>query len=643
MISFFRRVMSSWIVLGLLGLLLVAFVVTGVGDPFGGGGPPPGSLAKVGDKAITEVEFGKQFDRFMRRAREQTPTLTNEQAAREGGVEQLLEQLIGATAVDQFGRKYGVAVSDQAVDAEIASIPAFQLAGKFDQATFERVLVEQRVTTKELRDDLRSSAVTRQVLAPIAIGAQAPRGLVDPYVALLLEQRRGSIAVIPARNFAPKAPPTAQQIEAFYKANQSRYTIPERRGFRYALLTKDMLAAKSVPTEAELRQYFEDNKDSYGGVEQRRLSQVVVQDQATAQKIAARAKGGEAFAAVAQQLAGYTAADLALGEQTREKLAGATSVTVAAAAFAAPSGGIVGPVQSDFGWHVLRVDAITPVRAKSFESVRADIEKQVRAEKAEDLLAKAVADIEDALTQGESLADVAKSNGLQVVSVPPLTQNGIAQDPRYQPDAVGRAVLEKAFGVDPGEEPSVQELGGDRFAILEVQDVVSAAPAPLKDIRPIVAAQWAQRQAMQAAKAIADAVAAEAAKGVPLAQALAKRGLPAPETVAGRRADLGRGGQQVPPPLALMFSLPSGSARPLAAPNDQGYFVVKVEEVKKASADSDLNVVGSMQAQMSQSLPDELAAQFARAVEADVGVKRSAGTIANVKKRYLGTASADEQ
>ena len=642
MLTFFRKALSSWIVLALLGLLLVAFVITGVGDPFGGGGPAAGSLAKVGETNITEPAFRQRFDQMLQQARQQNPTATAEQAAREGLVEQLLEQMVGIEALEQFARAQGLAYSEAAIDREIAAIPAFQIAGRFDQATYEQALAAQRMTDRELREGLRGDALRRQLLVPVTYGVQPPRALAEPYASLLLERRRGAIATVPADRITDIPAPTDAQINAFYRANIARYTLPERRAFRYALLTKaDAVARVSIP-EADIKRYYDERQEIYGGIEQRGLSQVVVQDQAVAQRIAQRAKAGEPFATVAAELAGYAPSDVALGVLNRAGLTETTNAEIAAATFAAPSGGVVGPIRSDFGWHVLRVDSVVPGQARSLAEVRDEIVATLRAERAEDLLSDQIAEIEDAFADGQSFADVTAANELTPVQVPSATRDGRTTEQGVQLSPQVAPLIPRAFEAAPGEEPSVQELNPDTFAVLEVTDVIEPTPVPLAQIRANVAADWRREEQQRRAKALADAIVAEVRGGTPLAQALAKRGLPAPQMVDRRRIETAQDGR-VPPPLALMFTMPKGSVRTLEGPDDLGYFIVTTDEVIPGDPSTAPQILQATQAEMVRNAEEELLGQFARAVEAEVGVERDASAIQAVKQRYLGQAPATDE
>lgn len=640
MLSFIRRALGSWVVLLLLGLLVVAFVITGIGDPMGGGGVAAGSVAKVGDENITEAEFAQDFDRFMRRARETNPALTNAEAAQQGAVEQVLDQMIRSAALEQFGREQRVSISQRAVDGQIASIPAFQSGGKFDEPTFRRLLQQQRITERELRDGLTGDAIRGQLLQNLSIGATVPRTLVEPYAALLLETRTGSIGTVLAN--ADVGAPTPAQLEAFYKTNIKAYTLPERRGFRYALLTQDGAMASVVTTDADIKRYYDENQETYGGIEQRQLSQVVVPTQDAAAKIAARVKAGEPFATVASALAGYSAADLDVGQVTQKRFADATSPAVAAAAFGAAANGVAGPIKSDFGWHVVQVRQIVASPKRALEAVRADIVAKLRADHAPDALSDAVAAAQDAFEEGKSFADVARERKLTVAQVPPVTATGAAPGTDYRFDTKLAPVLKAAFDPENAGQPSVQEIDKTTFALLDVGDTVAATPVPLAQIGPQVAANWAAVERMKRAKAAADAIVADVAKGKTLAAAMAERRLPAPQSASIRRLDVGQQGK-VTPPIAALFTLPERGVRAIPGPNGAGWLIVRVDKVTPGDPALAPQIAQATRAQIANAMPDELARQFTNAVEREVGVKRDAKAIARLRTRYLGGSGAAAQ
>jgi peptidyl-prolyl cis-trans isomerase D len=142
---------------------------------------------------------------------------------------------------------------------------------------------------------------------------------------------------------------------------------------------------------------------------------------------------------------------------------------------------------------------------------------------------------------------------------------------------------------------------------------------------------------------MADAIVAEVRGGTPLAQALSKRGLPAGQPFDGRRVQIAQQGGQVPPPLALMFSMPKGSVRALQGPSNLGYFIVTTELVEPGDPQTMPQVLQATQAEMQRNVGEELLAQFARSVEQKIGVRRNDAAIRELKQRYLGQAPADDE
>ncbi|MGL4541940.1 MAG: SurA N-terminal domain-containing protein, partial [Polymorphobacter sp.] len=544
MLLFFRKWLTSWPVLALLSLVLVAFVVTGVQDPFGGsGGVASGNVATVGKAGISETALLAQFDRTIKNARAENPTLTAQIAAQQGAMGQVLEQMIASAALEQYAAKLGIAISDRAVDGEIANIEAFRVNGKFDQATYKRVLADQRLSERDLRADIKGSMVRRQLLVPVAAGAQVPRGMAEPYAALLLETRAGQIALVPVAAVAAPAAPTDAQIEKFYQANKARYTLPERRAFRYALIDREAIAAGVSVSDAEIAKYFDANRDKFGGIETRRLAQVVVADEAKARSITTAVRAGSPFAAVAAAQGGFSATDIALGVQTKAKFAAATNAAVADAAFAAPVRGVTDPVKSDFGWHVVTVEAINLPNANGATAARDEIIATLRREKIENAIADTVAQIEDGFSGGSSFAELAKQFNLTVVSVPAMTADGRTMDNATYSFAPGAALLlGKAFNADPADTGSVVELvdGSERgqYAVLELGTIVPPTPAALAKIRPAVVAAWEAETRLATLKTKVDAVLAAVAKGTSLDAALAANKLPPAQPIGGRRIDV---------------------------------------------------------------------------------------------------------
>lgn len=630
MLSSFRRGLMAKLMLGVLFLTLVAMVITGFGTGGGGlgdlGGLRAGTVASVEGEKITAERLRDETQRQFERVRREQPELDFAAFLSRGSMEEVLDQLLDLTAITVFGREQGLGVSREMIDRDIAGVPAFQdLTGRFDDATFRRVLAQERLTEQQLRDDLQARLIQRQLVLPVAGSAFVPNAIAQQYASLLLEQRSGIVGAVPSAAMGTGAEPTEAEINAFYRTSQARYTIPERRVLRYALFGAEQVASASQATDAEIEAAYRQNP-AYAARESRSISQVVLQNEAAARAFAQKVAGGTAFAAAALQ-AGYSPADTALGVNTREALAGKSSPQVAAAAFGAAKGATVGPIRSPFGWHVLRVDDVVVNAARPLAAVRGEIAAQIQQRKATDAISDLAARIEEAIGDGSSFEEIVAAQKLAVVETPPVTARGAAPDnPGWQAPAELQPLLEGAFAVEPGDDPAVETVQeNQRYALVAVARAVPAAAPPLARIRDRVKADLIARRASERARAVATAIVAKINAGTAPAQAFASAGvkLPPVQTLTATRRDIARQNAQVPPPMAMMFSLPRGKARLLPAPDGRGWFVVYLERIVPGDARKEPGLAEAVRGQFAQILGDEYARQFTGAIRSSLKVKRN--------------------
>src|SRR5205085_9224265 len=147
---------------------------------------------------------------------------------------------------------------------------------------------------------------------------------------------------------------------------------------------------------------------------------------ATANAIAQRAKSGGNLAAAAAP-AGANAAVTALQDQTQAVYAGVAGQQAAAAVFAAAQGALVGPLKTDFGWVVVKVDSISKVPGKSLDQARAEIAAKINADKRKAAIEDLVEKVETALDHGSNFEEAIAAAKLQSTSTPPITATGASR------------------------------------------------------------------------------------------------------------------------------------------------------------------------------------------------------------------------
>jgi len=644
MLSAVRRSARSWAAAAILFIALVAIVITGFGTGgFGGlgsltGGPQAGeALASVGDRTVTDNEFQDIVNRQYARARQQQPELGMAEFLAEA-FDPLLDQMIVGLAVDQFGEEQGIRVSDRMIDAEIVNITAFHdAAGRFDNAIFQRALQGQGLTEAQLREDIARSLMQRQLLGPIARGGIVPQGIIREYANLMLERRRGAIGFVPAEQLRAGIEPTPAEIATFYQRNRGRFTIPERRVIRYAMIGAEQVAQAARATDREIAAFYRQNSAAYGPRETRDLQQIVLTDQAAAQRFAQRIRSGGSFAQAAQE-AGFGAADITASNQTRDGFARTTNAAVANAAFAAAQGAMVGPIRSELGFHFARVERINRTAGRPLESVRAEIARNIEQRKAAEALDDLVARVEERISDGASLEEIAEAERLNLVTTPPVTAAGQSTGQPFVIAPEMQPMLRSAFEIDAEEpEPLVEQIvPNQRYAVLAVERTIPAAPPPLAQIQTQVREALIMQRALERARAVADQIVERINRGTAPAAAFAQAPvrLPAPESVDRQRLELNA--QNVPPPLLTLFALPQGRARVIPAPSNAGWFVVHHQQRTPGDASANPLAIRAMGQGLTESAAEEMAQQFARAIQQATGAERNEDAIRAARERLLG-------
>ena len=642
MLTAFRRATKSTIgiiVIAFVGLMIVigfaAADLSNVG--LGSGALPDATLAKAGPYEITDREMSATMQRRLAQVREQNPEAGYSALA--GDFDPLLQSLIDQRALEAFARKHGFVVSKRLIDAEIAKLPGVRgLGGQISTEAYQAFLDRQRMTDAELRQLIGGTLLQQLLLTPAASNARVPIGIATPYASMLLEERRGEVALLPLAPFAQGLNPTDPQIQQFYAQNRNRYMVPEQRVLRLARIGPEQVASVAA-TEQEITAYYNANQDQYGAKDIRVISQAVVPDQNVARQIAQRARSGQSFVEAVRP-AGLSAQDVSVGPQNRSEFARLAGDEVAAQAFRAAAGAIVGPVQSDLGWHVVKIDSVRTQPGRSLAQVRDEIASRITAEKRTNALADIVDKVQDAIDGGANFVEAARAASLPVTQTPAVTASGTARgNPSYKFPEELTPALKSGFELAPTDEPVLDQLAGDAgFALVSPAQVIPAAPAPLASIRDQVRQDWIQQQASQRARAAAQAIVSRASGNVSLADAVRQAGvsLPPVQQASARRIQLSEMGDRVPAPLRVLFSTAEGKVQVGTDPEGRGFFVVKVNEIIPGNALNQPRLIAQVQEQFSEPAAQEYAQQFLNAAKQEVGVERNEAAIRAAKERIIG-------
>ena len=644
MLSLFRRLIYSKVGVIVSGIVLVLIALAFAGGDvsslrtqgmaaLGGGGD---TVATIGKVTISAPEFKQRVQQEMEGYRQQQPTLDMAQFIAGGGLDATLQRLTNAVALEQFGRAQGMLVSRRAVDGQIASIPGLQgPSGQFDPVLFRQLLADRHLSEAGVRADLERDTIASQLTGGLLKPTTVPLQLALPYASLALEKRAGTIGLIPSKAMPTGPAPTPAELQAFYTRNIGRYTVPERRAIRYARVTPEQVAAQARPSEAEIAQAYAADRATYAATEKRTISQVVVLDQAGAQAIAAKVKGGTALAAAAS--AAGLEASVHKGVD-RATYAGVTSPAVAGTVFGAARGAVVGPVKAPLGFVVAHVDAVEQVAGRTLAQVHDEIAATLTKQKTADALNKTHDAIDDSLAGNATFDEIVGDRKLQAATSPALLANGVNPDAPGQPDPTMAPLVAAAFKMQEGDEPQMVPTGPDgSFALVALGRVIHAAPRPLAQVSDGVRRDMEIERARLAARKVAGQVLAKVNGGATIAQALAATGLnvPPPHELAASREELNRAQGPSRAPLALMFAMTRGTAKILEAPGNAGWVIIKLDTITPGDAARKPENVTAIRGAFGQVIGREYLEQFAKAARVAVGVKVNQQVVDRVRAELL--------
>ena len=519
MMAFFRALVKSWVARVLLGLLIVSFAVWGVQDAFHG--RISDSVVTAGQRTISSAEFKRIFDAQVRNAQKQSgQALTAQDAVNAGLDRRLLADLADSEAVAEVIRRAGVGASNALLVAELRKIPAFfnQVSGAFDEQAYQAVLAENQLTPTDFEKGLRDQLAEDHFSSGMVAGFRAPR----TYAALLAsvdqEQRALSYFVLDARKAPTPAKPTDAELTKFMKENDSRLRRPEFRAISLVRFSAQALAQTMTADPAEVKKRFDYAKDKLSTPETRAFVQIPVKDQAQAQVVAARLGKGEDPAAVATSVGvkPIVYADAAKG--------GVADAKVADAAFALKAGEVSGPVQGEFGLAVVKVSKITPPHQATLEEVRSQIEPEVKLEAAQEKVYDQVQKYDDAHSSGAPLVQAAKTAGVQVYPLGPMTADGRLMATGQPVTGLNKQMLDKAFSMSEGEETDVIDLGKGEYYAMRVDKVTPSALPSLDEIRGPLTQAYMTQALVTALQKRAEDLAARVTKGESLDKVAASAG-----------------------------------------------------------------------------------------------------------------------
>ena len=618
MITAMRRLAGTWFAKLLFVLLILSFAAWGIEDMLRNIGRDT-AVARVGNDAIEAEEAQEAARRELQRIQRQLQgRIEIDARIRRAVADQALESLILDRVLRQEQARMRIAVPDDVVRDYIFQIPGFAgVDGRFSRETFNNFLRSNDLTEVRFLELLRADLGRQQLAGAVRAGATVPEALGSRLLAWALQRRTVSLVELPFAEAPEPEAPTEVLLSRFHESNARQFSTPEYRDAAVATLNAARIMAEIRVSEREIEDGYAANRARYETPEKREVFQLLVQNEAAAQTLGTRWAAEADFAVIqaAATEAGGTATALGLSARADLPLP-----ALADAAFALDSGMVSRPVQTPFGWHVLRVGTIERGALRSLDEVREELRAEIQAERAADLAFDRANRVEDALAGGASLAEAAQRYSLGYV-VARMDGQGRAADGTEVELPVApvarAAVLRVIFAAERGAAPRFQE-GEWGFLAVEVRDVTPPTLRPLDTIREQVTAAYIANARRRYQEERAAALLAATRAGQTLAAAAEAASITVEELGPFGRSP--EGGNPMPQDLlGSVFELRGTDATMVERP--QSFAVMQLLAVTQVDPAGETDALATLRTEQAQSMAEDLETQYQAALRARANVR----------------------
>lgn len=551
-----------WILMGLLILGLGGFGVTNLS-----GGVS--SIGSVGDTRIDINDYARALQSEMdaRQAATGQP-MTLQQARQNGVTDAVLARMIAIAALDDETARLGISIGDENLRRQILEIQGFQgINGTFDREAYAFALDRAGLSETQFEENMRTESARAILQGAVMAGITAPEGYIRPLMTYLAEQRDATWAILDRADLQTGLPdPTEEELQDYHQSHLPDFTTPTVKQITYAYLTPEMIIDSVEVDEQALRDAYDERIEEYRQPERRLVERLVFADSDSASAALARIENGEiGFEALVEER-GLSLADVDMGDVARDDLTAGSD-----AVFSAGVGDVVGPLDSDLGPALFRVNAILAAQETTFDEAEAELRDELASGRARRVIETRISDIDDLLAGGATLEDLGAETDMQTSTLDwhPGMSDGIAAYAAFR---------SAAEAVSDSDYPEVMDLDDGGIFALRLDNVIDPEIQPLDDVRPAVVAGWRQQATAEALKTQVEAQIEELRGGA----GFDDLGL---ETQSA--SDLTRQGFQPGTPpgfIETLFGMDKGDVSVIEA--DGRIFVLRLDDIRAPETDT---------------------------------------------------------
>jgi peptidyl-prolyl cis-trans isomerase D len=623
-----RKASSNWlgkaVMAVVMGVLIVSFAVWGIADIFKGFGQS--SLAKVGGTEISTEQFRQIYmDKLQQLGRSFGRPLTSEQARAFGLDRQVLQQTISEAALDEEARRMGLAQSQEETMRIIYNDPNFKgLGGAFDPGRFQATIRQFGFTEQRYLAEQRRVGLRRQIVGTVAAGLEPPKVLIDALARYQNEQRSIEYVKLDAAQAGTIDPPSPEALAAYFEDHKTQFRAPEYRKLSFVVINPEEIGKWSEVSDEDAKKIFEQNRDKFGTPEKREVSQMVFPNADEAQAARGRITSGMSFDDLAKER-NLNLSDVDLGMIAKSAI---IDPAIADAAFSLPSGEISQPIPGRFGVALVKIGKIEPGAMPSYESVAAQIKKEIATERARAKVSEIQNKMEDERSGGANVVEASQKLGLTPVTIDAVDRSG--RLPNGQPVTNiprGLDVVSQAFNSDVGVDNEPIAFAGG-YVWYDVLGITPTRERTLDEVRSQVEAKWREDQISSKLRAKAAEMVQKLEQGGTLAAEAASVGSKV-ETAAGLQRTATPSG--VPSAVVTAaFRTPKDGVGQTPGAGGSEWIVFRVSDISVPPVDTASDEFKKMKDTLQRGWADEEIAQYVRKIESEIGTTINQSAFAQV-------------
>ncbi len=505
---------QGWIAKTIIGIIVVLLALTGFDAIFNAASNSQ-TAAKVNGEEISRYDLDQAMNMQRRQLAQQLgqdfdASLLDDRLLRDSALGSLIDRMLllqGAKSAD-------FAFSREALDQLILQTPEFQVDGAFSAARFDQVIQQMGYSRLQFRQLLEQEMLIGQLRAGISGTGFVTDQQVENFARLEMQTRDFETLTIPAQHETIEV--SDEQIEEYYETNADRFRTPEQVIVEYVELKKESFFDQVEASDEELQDLYQQQIANLD--EQRRAAHILIETggelsdeeaKAKIEEIAARVKGGEDFAAIAKEVS----QDPGSANEGGDLGFAGTGVYDPAfedALYALNEGEVSAPVQSEFGWHIIKLLGVQSPEVPSFESMKPELVRELKAQQVEQRFVEISKQLEDAAFEASDLTQPAQELGLMVQTTNAFGREG------GEGIAANRQVIQAAFSDEvlvDGANSSVIELDPETSIALRVKEHLKPAAIPLADVRDDIVVQLQRSLAAETARTQGEQLLAELRDG----------------------------------------------------------------------------------------------------------------------------------